>query len=94
MNTAATVDALLGLVGYARVRIARDADTIRSVLEEFGAVPHGERGVPTVLTSHCFRVRGRKVKLTIVDDGDAILTGPKAIVQELSRAISAHVGTR
>jgi len=94
MNIAAKVDSLFGLFGYARVRFSQDVDTIFSVLGEFGAVKCGESGMPTAFTNYFFRVRGRKVKLTVEDYEDTILTGPKDIVQELSQKISERVRTR
>jgi hypothetical protein len=94
MNIGARVDALFGLFGYARVRFSQDIDAILSVLYEFGAVKCGESGMPTASTSYHFRVRGRKITLTVEDYEDTMLTGPKAIVQELSQKISERVGTR
>ncbi|GEM_PF-4342797 len=94
MNATATVDTLFSLFGYARVRFSQDVDTIFSILGEFGAVKCGESGMPTASTNYFFRVRGRKVKLTVEDYEDTILTGPKAIVQELSQKISERVRTR
>ena len=94
MNATATVDSLFSLFGYARVRFSQDVDTIFSVLGDFGAVKCGESGMPTTFTNYFFRVRGQKVKLTIEDYEDTILTGPKAIVQELSQKISERVRTR
>lgn len=90
----APVDALYGLFGYARVRLSQDVDAIFSVLGEFGAVKCGESGLPTAFTSYFFRVRGRKIKLTVEEYEDTILTGPKAIVQELSLKISEKVRPR
>jgi hypothetical protein len=94
MNVAARIDALFGLFGYARVRFSQDVDTIFSVLGEFGAVKCGESGMPTASTNYYFRVRGRKITLTVEDYEDTMLTGPKAIVQELSQKISERVRTR
>jgi len=88
MNATAIVDSLFRLFGYARVRFSQDADTILSVLGDFGAVKCGESGMPTAFTNYHIRVRGRKIKLTVEDYEDIILTGPKAIVQELSEKIS------
>jgi len=50
--------------------------------------------MPAAFTNYFFRVRGRKVKLTVEDYEGIILTGPKAIVQELSEKISERVRTR
>jgi hypothetical protein len=94
MNIAAKVDALFGLFGYARARFSQDVDTIFSVLSGFGAVKCGESGMPTASTNYHFRVRGRKITLTVEDYEDTMLTGPKAIVQELSQKISESVRTR
>jgi len=94
MNIAAKVDALFGLFGYVRVRFSQDVDTIFSVLAEFGAVKCGESGMPTASTKYHLRVRGQKVTVTVEDYEDTMLTGPKAIVQELSQKISERVRTR
>jgi hypothetical protein len=94
MNFAAIVDASYSLFGYTRVRLSQDVDAIVSVLEEYGAVKCGESGMPTAFTNYFFRVRGRKVKLTVEDYEDTVLTGPKVIVQELSQKISERVWTR
>ena len=87
MNATAIVDSLFSLFGYARVRLAQDIDTIVSVLEDFGAEKCGESGMPTAFTNYYFRVRGQKIKLTVEDYEDTVLSGPKAIVQELSKKI-------
>ncbi len=94
MNLAATVDALFSLFGYVRVRFSQDVDTIFSVLGDFGAVKCGESGMPTAFTNYYFRVRGRKIKLTVEDYEETALTGPKAIVQELSEKISERTMIR
>jgi hypothetical protein len=72
MNFAAKVDALMGLFGYARVRFSQDVDTIFSVLGEFGAVKCGASGMPTASTNYFFRVRGRKVKVTVEEYEDTM----------------------
>ena len=94
MNLAAIVDASYSLFGYARVRFPQDDDAIFSALGELGAVKCGESGMPTAFTNYFFRLRGRKVKVTVEDYEDTTLTGPKAIVQELSQKISERVKTR
>jgi hypothetical protein len=97
MNATAIADSVFSLFGYERVRFSQESqvfDAIFSVLGEFGAVKCGESGLPTAFTNYFFRVRGRKVKLTVEDFEDIILTGPKAIVQELSQKISERARRR
>lgn len=97
MNATAIADFVFSLFGYERVRFSQESqvvDAIYSVLDESGAVKCGESGIPTALTDYFFRVRGRKVKLTVEDYEDITLTGPKAIVQELSEKISERVRRR
>ena len=96
MNATLAIDSLFSLFGYARVRFSHESqvvDAIFSVLGDFGAAKCGESGMPTAFTNYFFRVRGRKIKLTVEDYEDIILTGPKAIVQELSEKISDRVRT-
>ena len=88
MKATTTADSLSSLFGYARVRFSQDVDTILSVLEDFGAVNFGESGMPTAPINYYFHVRGRKITLTVEDYEDIMLTGPKAIVQELAEKIS------
>lgn len=88
---------MFNLFWHERVRFLQQSqvvDAIYSVLGELGAVKCGESGMPTAFTNYYFRVRGRKVKLTVEDDEDIILTGPKDIVQELSEKISERVRRR
>jgi hypothetical protein len=97
MNATAIANSVFSLFGYERVRFSQESqvvDAIISVLGELGAVKCGENGMPTAFTNYFFRVRGRKVKLTVEDFEDIILTGPKAIVQELSQKISERARRR
>jgi hypothetical protein len=95
MNATAIADSVFSLFGYERVRFSPEVvDAVLAVLGEFGAVKCGESGLPTAFTNYFFRVRGRKIKLTVEDYEDITLTGPKAIVQELSEKISERVRKR
>ncbi len=87
MSGTTIVDSLFSLFGFARVRFSQDLDTIVFVLKDFDAVKYGESGMPTAFTNYYFRVRGRKIKLTVEEYEDIIMTGPKAIVRELSDKI-------
>ncbi|MEY4490076.1 MAG: hypothetical protein RIQ79_2584 [Verrucomicrobiota bacterium] len=93
MNATSIVDSLFSLFGYARVRFPQDVGIIFSVLGDLDAIKCGESGMPTASTNYYYLVRGRKIKLTIEDYEDTILTGPKAIVKVLSERI-AEEGTR
>ena len=94
MNAVGAVDSLFSLFGRRRVRFSHESqvvDAIYSVLHDFGAEKCGESGMPTAFTNYFFRVRGQKVKLTFEDYEDIMMTGPKAIVEELSEQISERV---
>ena len=91
MNSATAVDSLFRLFGYARARVSGDLDLILSVLEDCGAVKCGESGLPTVSTHYRFRVRDRKITVAVEDYEDIMMTGPKAIIDELSKRISERM---